>query len=97
MMNSVAVPAPRSREAAMSRRNWVRVRDSSGPCSPRAVAVVFEPVVFGAELCEVAGGGVSAVFPGLEVVGFVVGGVVGAAGEGAFGVAHPDPAFDGLR
>src|SRR6478735_12384583 len=52
-------------------------------------------MVFGAELCEVADVGGAAVLPGGEVVCFVVGGLVGAAGEGALGIAKPDPVFDG--
>src|SRR6478672_10765754 len=49
-----------------------------------------------AELGQVAGSRGAAVFPRLEVICFVVGRAVGAAGERAFAVAQPDPAFDGF-
>src|SRR6476660_1824635 len=58
---------------------------------------MFEPMMLGTELGQVTGSSGAAVFPRLKVVCFVVGGLVGAAGERALGIAQPDPAFDGPR
>src|SRR5690242_194173 len=55
---------------------------------------MFEPMMLTAELGQVADVGGAAVLPGGEVVCFVVGGLVSAAGERALGSAQPDPAFD---
>src|SRR6478672_11470415 len=56
---------------------------------------MFEPMMLTAELGQVADVGGATAFPRLEVVCFVVGGLVGAAGERALGIAQPDPAFYG--